>query len=126
MDGGSQLSHIHIKIARALNLKIDYMNTSIHLCANNTKLETVGTANMDMRIGHVQINHNFLVNRDLGSSCIIGRDILKTHHITINHGKDFFYFDNCPSKTYKFAPSKNSIIFSLQPVNKINKIKKKN
>ncbi len=117
MDSGSQLSHLHLKIARALKLNIDYSNTALHTCANNTKMETVGTAFMKMRIGHIEINHNFFVNRDLGSSCVIGRDILQAYHITVNHGKDFFYFESSPSKIYKFAPSKNSIIFSLQPNN---------
>lgn len=112
LDTGSQLSHIALKLARSLKLKVNYEMSSHSIGANNIPLQTVGTTKMNLVIGHKTISHIFRVQKELLTSCIIGDDILQMHRVVLDRDEKTFYFKDMPSKQYHCSKSK-SIVFSL-------------
>ncbi|CAL8136546.1 unnamed protein product [Orchesella dallaii] len=114
MDTGSSFSLMTEKLAYVLKLQIRYNDTIDLLCANNTTLQTIGTAFLVIQIGHKEIAHNFHILKRLCVPCILGNDILTKYGIVMNQKRKFFYFGDSPLQRYKLSDASQKLTFVLQ------------
>ncbi len=115
LDTGAAVSHISLKLARDLKLEIDYTKPEVMMCANGTPMQTIGTAFLTLLFGKIEVSHVYRVEKDVQMALIMGRDILRTYKIMMDHDLDTFWFKEQPWKVFTFTSGSRSIIFSMEP-----------
>jgi hypothetical protein len=108
------------KAANRLNGHYD-RDEFVHItCGNNTSVNTLGTVNLSIKLGHKIIEHRFFVVDKLIFPLVIGNDIIIRHKIVPNLSEETFHFSEDPSRIYKLGDAQGKFILLTREISRLD------
>lgn len=86
IDTGTNYSYISLDFANQLALDIDATNTKNIVAYGNNTMETKGTVMIDIRVGSMNIRHEFNILKEwsVNFEVIFGTDFMKNHNVILD------------------------------------------